>query len=62
MKIDLSEGPMRITGAYTPRVGCTAEEKEAFWESLYAILLSLQDVKHLVIGIDLNGHMKLACK
>uniref|UniRef100_A0A914UVW4 Endonuclease/exonuclease/phosphatase domain-containing protein n=1 Tax=Plectus sambesii TaxID=2011161 RepID=A0A914UVW4_9BILA len=52
VKMDLPEGPMVIISAYAPQVGCAAEEKEAFWESLDALLPSFQDVKHLVIGGD----------
>uniref|UniRef100_A0A914X850 Endonuclease/exonuclease/phosphatase domain-containing protein n=1 Tax=Plectus sambesii TaxID=2011161 RepID=A0A914X850_9BILA len=60
VKIDLPEGPMVIISAYAPQVGCSAEEKEAFWESLDALLPSFQDVKHLIIGGDLNGHVGAA--
>uniref|UniRef100_A0A914WZU0 Endonuclease/exonuclease/phosphatase domain-containing protein n=1 Tax=Plectus sambesii TaxID=2011161 RepID=A0A914WZU0_9BILA len=60
VKIDLPEGPMVIISAYAPQVGCAAEEKEAFWESLDALLPNFQDVKHLLIGGDLNGHVGAA--
>uniref|UniRef100_A0A914W1W0 Reverse transcriptase domain-containing protein n=1 Tax=Plectus sambesii TaxID=2011161 RepID=A0A914W1W0_9BILA len=60
VKIGLLEGLMVIISAYAPQVGCAAEEKEAFWESLNTTLPSFQDVKHLIIGGDLNGHVGAA--
>ncbi|EYC27388.1 hypothetical protein Y032_0009g691 [Ancylostoma ceylanicum] len=48
---------MRIISAYAPQVGCTAEEKNAFYEDLEQYVHSIEDEEVLLLGGDLNGHI-----
>ncbi|EYC36188.1 hypothetical protein Y032_0925g3065 [Ancylostoma ceylanicum] len=56
-KVDTGKVTTRITSAYAPQVGCTAEEKRSFYEDFEQYVHSIEDEEVLLLGGDLNGHI-----
>ena len=46
---------LNIISAYAPQVGCTYEEKEAFWLDLDETVDKTAKDERIVVGADLNG-------
>jgi hypothetical protein len=55
--LDLEDGPLNIICAYAPQVGCSAEEKEVFWNDFEQLLEKFPDVERRIVTGDLNGHV-----
>ena len=46
-----------IVSAYAPQQGCTAEEKEEFWNQLERIISRIPGREEVIVAGDLNGHV-----
>jgi exonuclease III len=57
IKIEKDGTMLNIISAYAPQVGCTAEEKEDFWQELEETLEKTPREERVVLGADLNGHV-----
>ena len=57
IKILLGKTIYHVYSVYAPQSGRTAQEKEAFWESLEDETARVPSVEGIIIGGDLNGHI-----
>ena len=57
MKLVKQNGKINIVSAYAPQVGCSLDEKEAFWEELEDLIRGLPEDEQVIIGADLNGYI-----
>ena len=57
LKLEKDGTMLNIISAYAPQVGCTREEKEAFWQELEETMEKVPREERVVIGADLNGHV-----
>ena len=57
--LGVEETVVNIIYAYYPQVGCTEEEKEAFWEQMDQELSATLDgeTERVIVGGDLNWHI-----
>ena len=46
-----------IVSAYAPKQGCTADEKEEFWNQLERIISCIPGRVEVIMAGDLNGHV-----
>ena len=49
---------VNIFSAYVPQVGLSDEEKDDFWNSFIIVLSWIPKQDIIVIGSDLNGHVR----
>ncbi|XP_037799299.1 uncharacterized protein LOC119594313 [Penaeus monodon] len=52
------EEMINVVCAYAPQVGCDEEEKVAFWEHVDLKLSAAPAGEKLILGGDLNGHIR----
>ena len=57
MKLVKQNGKINIVSAYAPQVGCSLDEKEAFWEELEDLIRGFPEDEQVIIGADLNGQV-----
>ena len=57
IKLGVEDVAVNIICAYAPQVGCTAAEKEAFWEQLDEEMRATPEGERVIMGADLNGHL-----
>ncbi len=57
VKIAVGKFNLYIICAYAPQVGCTAEEKDEFWQQLEMEQQAISQEERVIIGGDLNGHL-----
>ena len=57
MKLVKQKGKINIVSAYAPQVGCSLDEKEAFWEELEGLIRGFPEDEQVIIVADLNGHV-----
>ena len=58
LKMELDGVMLNVISAYSPQVGCIREEKEAFWLDLDESVEKIPKNERIVVGTDLNGHVK----
>ena len=49
---------LNVISAYAPQVGYIGEEKEVFWLDLYETVEKISKNERIVVGADLNGHVR----
>lgn len=57
LKMEVEGSMFNIISAYAPQAGCSAEEKEAFWQDLDVTVKKIPGEERVVVGADLNGHV-----
>ena len=57
IRLDNGSYILNIISAYALQVGCTEEEKYAFWRLLEGEMQELEESERVIIGGDLNGHV-----
>ena len=57
LKMELDDVMLNVISGYTPKVGCTREEKEAFWLDLDETVEKIPKNERIVVGAYLNGHL-----
>ena len=58
LKMEMEGVILNIISAYALQVGCTYEEKEAFWLDLDETVEKIPKDERIVVGADLNGHVR----
>lgn len=57
IKLVIAKEIWNIVSGYAPQVGCTEQEKEAFWVDFDNLLLSIPGDELVSVNADLNGHV-----
>ena len=57
LKLEVDGILINIVSAYAPQVGCSEEEKAAFWADLEEVVEQIAGDERLVIGEDLHAHV-----
>jgi len=57
LKTTIERTMVNVICVYAPQVGCTKEEKEAFWVLLGSIMVKIPETETVWIAGDLNGHI-----
>ena len=58
LKMELDGVVLIVISAYAPQVGCIRNEKQAFWLDLDETVEKMPKNERIVVGVDLNGHVK----
>ena len=58
MKLAYGNSILNVISAYAPQVGCQHEEKSQFYEHLEQIMRNIKQEEKILIGADLNGHVR----
>ena len=57
VKLSVGELALNVICAYAPQVGCSAEEKDYFWQQLDMEIQAIPQEERVFLGGDLNGHI-----
>lgn len=57
VKVVIENEIWNLTSVYAPQVGCSTEEKDEFWLSFEAFIMTIPTNEYVFVGGDLNGHV-----
>ena len=58
IKLEVKGSILHIVSTYAPQVNNSMEEKNDFWQDLDGLIESVSKQERIVLGADLNGHVR----